>query len=107
MNQFPNIAVAVSPVQSPGSSSVATTVLNEGKSQNNLLFPSSDGAMDQPVLLNAKLSKRQEYVWHYAPWSYLVRMVEFGALRPGNASATNEVPMLWFSANQKWEPTAT
>jgi hypothetical protein len=46
-------------------------------------------------------------VWHYAPWAYLPAMVEFGALRGSNAGAPGEVPMLWFSANQQWEPTAT
>ena len=45
--------------------------------------------------------------WHYAPWEYLSRMVEYGALRAGNAGAEGELPMLWFSANQKWEATAT
>jgi hypothetical protein len=34
-------------------------------------------------------------------------MVETGALRGSNAGAADEVAMLWFSANQKWEPTAT
>lgn len=46
-------------------------------------------------------------VWHYAPWAYLPAMVESGALRGSNVNAAGEKPMLWFSANQKWEPTAT
>jgi hypothetical protein len=46
-------------------------------------------------------------VWHYAPWAYLPAMVKFGALRGSNAAAAGEVAMLWFSANQQWEPTAT
>jgi hypothetical protein len=46
-------------------------------------------------------------VWHYAPWAYLPAMVEYGALKGSNAGAQNEVAMLWFSANQQWEPTAT
>lgn len=46
-------------------------------------------------------------VWHYAPWSYLAAIVESGALRASNAGAPGETPMLWFSANQQWEPTAT
>ena len=46
-------------------------------------------------------------VWHYAPWAYLNAMVESGALRGSNAGAPGEVEMLWFSANQHWEPTAT
>ena len=45
-------------------------------------------------------------VWHYAPWAYLPSMVESGALRGSNAGAAGENPMLWFSANQQWEPTA-
>ena len=46
-------------------------------------------------------------VWHYAPWAYLSAMVESGALRGSNTNAPNELPMLWFSANQSCEPTAT
>jgi len=46
-------------------------------------------------------------VWHYAPWAYLPAMVESGALRGSNTGAEGEAPMLWFSANQQWEPTAT
>lgn len=46
------------------------------------------------------------YLWHYTPWSYLPKIVENGALRGSNAGAPGEVPMLWFSANQRWEPTA-
>jgi len=48
-----------------------------------------------------------QFVWHYAPWAYLPRIVEAGELRPGNAAAEAEVPMLWFSAHPFWEPTAT
>ena len=46
-------------------------------------------------------------VWHYAPWAHLSAIVESGALRGSNAGADGERPMLWFSANQQWEPTAT
>ena len=46
-------------------------------------------------------------VWHYAPWAYLPAMVESGILRGSNTGAAGEAPMLWFSANQQWEPTAT
>lgn len=46
-------------------------------------------------------------VWHYATWASLPRIVESGALRGSNAGAPGEAPMLWFSANQQWEPTAT
>ena len=46
-------------------------------------------------------------VWHYAPWTYLPAIIESGFLKGSNAGAADESPMLWFSANQKWEPTAT
>ena len=46
-------------------------------------------------------------VWHYAPWAHLPKIVESGVLRGSNAGADGERPMLWFSANQQWEPTAT
>jgi len=46
-------------------------------------------------------------VWHYAPWAHLPAIVESGKLKCGNAGAAGELPMLWFSANQQWEPTAT
>ena len=46
-------------------------------------------------------------VFHYAPWSYLPKIVTSGALQPSNAAANGEKPMLWFSAHQRWEPTAT
>lgn len=45
--------------------------------------------------------------WHYAPWAHLPAIVESGGLRGSNAGAAGELPMLWFSANQQWEPTAT
>lgn len=48
-----------------------------------------------------------EIVWHYAPWGRLPAIVESRALRCSNAGAPNEQPMLWFSAHQEWEPTAT
>lgn len=47
-------------------------------------------------------------VWHYAPWSRLGAIVASGHLRPSNAGGQeDEVPLLWFSANQWWEHTAT
>jgi hypothetical protein len=46
-------------------------------------------------------------VWHYAPWAKLPAMVKAGELIPSNAGAPGEAPVLWFSANQHWEPTAT
>lgn len=49
----------------------------------------------------------EDVVWHYAPWEFLPEIVSTGFLRASNAGAIHEVPMLWFSANQQWEPTAT
>jgi hypothetical protein len=46
-------------------------------------------------------------VWHYSAWARLPDIVESGELRGSNAWAAGELPMLWFSANQQWEPTAT
>jgi hypothetical protein len=46
-------------------------------------------------------------LWHYAPWAYLPKMVSGGVLQPSNAGAPTELPLLWFSRNQRWEPTAT
>jgi hypothetical protein len=46
-------------------------------------------------------------IWHYAAWARLPTIVESGILKCSNAGAPNELPMLWFSANQQWEPTAT
>lgn len=46
-------------------------------------------------------------VHHYAPCVHLPRIYQSGVLRPSNAGAPNEKPLLWFSANQRWEPTAT
>lgn len=46
-------------------------------------------------------------VSHYAPWSRLPAIVQSGELRCSNAGAPDELPLLWFSANQYWESTAT
>lgn len=48
-----------------------------------------------------------DLVFHYAPWAILPAIVASGSLRPSNAGALAEQPLLWFSANQVWEPTAT
>ncbi len=48
-----------------------------------------------------------KFLWHYAPWSRLAEIEKSGFLKCSNASAPNELPMLWFSAKQVWEPTAT
>lgn len=62
---------------------------------------------DAYVELQAGCHHTKNMLWHYAPWSYLSSMVESGVLLPSNAMAPQQTPMLWFSANQKWEPTAT
>ena len=46
-------------------------------------------------------------VFHYAPWAKLPAIVASRCLMPSNAGAPGELPLLWFSANQHWEPTAT
>jgi hypothetical protein len=46
-------------------------------------------------------------VFHYAPWARLPAIVEAGHLRCSNTGAPGEQPLLWFSAHQFWEPTAT
>lgn len=51
-------------------------------------------------------SNQAKMLWHYAPWAYLPRMVESGVLKASNVGASGESPLLWFSANQHWEPTA-
>lgn len=46
-------------------------------------------------------------VFHYAPAAYLSRILQSGYLRPSNAGAPKEKPLLWFSTRLDWEPTAT
>jgi hypothetical protein len=46
-------------------------------------------------------------VWHYTSWATLPRIVAAGKLLPGNAQDPSETPMLWFSARQDWEPSAS
>lgn len=46
-------------------------------------------------------------VWHYAPWATLPSIVAAGALVPGNATEGTATPLLWFSARQDWDPSAT
>lgn len=46
------------------------------------------------------------YVWHYTVIDYLPGIRGYGLLLPSNACAEDELPMLWFSGNQIWEPTA-
>lgn len=52
-------------------------------------------------------SMERRCVFHYTAWEKLPAIVETGELRPSNAAAETERPLLWFSANQRWEPTAT
>jgi hypothetical protein len=46
-------------------------------------------------------------VYHYTAWAKLPAIVASGELRPSSAGAPGEKPLLWFSANPRWEPTAT
>ena len=46
-------------------------------------------------------------VWHYAPWEYLPKIVLSGVLKGSNAGCPSELPLLWFSTNPLWEPTAS
>lgn len=48
-----------------------------------------------------------ETVFHFAPWIKLAAIVKSRSLLPSNAGAAGEKPLLWLSANQQWEPTAT
>lgn len=51
--------------------------------------------------------RQENMVHHYAPCAYLPKILASGVLCPSNADGAEEIPLLWFSANQKWEPTAT
>ena len=44
--------------------------------------------------------------WHYTTTTFLTKIFESGELRPTNSAELYPVPLLWFSANQKWEPMA-
>lgn len=58
--------------------------------------------------MKSVVRKSPTTVFHYAPWEYLARIVESGELQPSAAGGTKDIkPLLWFSANQHWEPTAT
>lgn len=48
-----------------------------------------------------------QMVWHYTVAAKLEAISATGALIGGNAGAPDEERVLWFSANQKWEPTST
>ena len=45
-------------------------------------------------------------LWHYTTWDRLPHIVESGKLQTTNAGASHVKPLLWFSANQGFEPTA-
>lgn len=46
-------------------------------------------------------------LWHYTIPQYLPPIIEAGGLLPATAGiAEGERPAVWFSANQRWEPTA-
>ena len=51
--------------------------------------------------------QRTNYLWHYSALPRLAAIMDSGFLKPGNVYAPGETPMLWFSANQHWENTAT
>ena len=52
------------------------------------------------------MKKRMYY--HYSALVTLPQIDASGYLRPSNAGgAADETPLLWFSKNQRWEPTAT
>jgi hypothetical protein len=45
--------------------------------------------------------------YHYAPGVHLTKILRDGYLRPSNAGTPSTEPLLWFSTNPLWEPTAT
>lgn len=45
--------------------------------------------------------------WHYSSAVRLPIIIDSGTLKCSNAGAPYELPMLWFSADQKWDETAT
>ncbi len=58
------------------------------------------------VVARAKRSD-DHMVWHYTVGVQVPKISDAGELRPSNAGASVEKPLLWFSAEQHWEPTAT
>lgn len=46
-------------------------------------------------------------VWHYATWASLPQIAAAGELMPRDDRGEGERPMVWFSANQQREPSAT
>ena len=47
-----------------------------------------------------------QWVWHYTPLAHAESILQSGRLLPSNARAEREIPLLWFSCEQRWEPTA-
>ena len=84
-------------------SDVGTTITDAFGTSDNNQFELATSAQSSKALTEA----RGPNLWHYAPAAYLERITNSGCLRPSNPWAPNELPLLWFSANQFWEPTAT
>lgn len=50
---------------------------------------------------------REQLAWHYTTGEKFIEIVDSGFLLPtANYIASPELPVLWFSRNQKWEPTS-
>lgn len=81
------------------------SITREGGKQMTYLVEVNNGNKDARG--NASSLGNVTTFWHYTPWSYLPSIVQAGFLWGSNAFAEREKPMLWFSANQHWEPTAT
>jgi hypothetical protein len=48
-----------------------------------------------------------EYAWHYTTGECFIKIAESGVLELATAFLPEgEKPVLWFSINQKWEPTS-
>ena len=52
-------------------------------------------------------SMQMTCIHHYTACVKLSMIHSTGHLQPSNAAADRERPLLWFSTNQRWEPTAT
>ncbi len=56
---------------------------------------------------DAAVSLRPLIAWHYTTGQHFKRICESGILMPAATAVTPpEKPILWFSLNQYWEPTA-
>jgi hypothetical protein len=60
-----------------------------------------------PIKYSLNQLRHTGFLYHYTAWAKLPAVVPCGELRPSAACAPGEKPLLWFSANQVWEPTAT